>query len=90
MIFANGRYVMTIGSNVETGTYEFDSSTYPFALKINIGSGKNKGQSRHGAFKLLEENRMMFVMATDGRSRPNKFVSTADNQNVLAVYRKIK
>ena len=88
MVFANGNYIMTIGGNIETGTYEFDSSTSPFALTINIGSGKNKGQSRKGSFKLLEENRLLFVMATNEKDHPTKFVSTADNQNILAVYSK--
>lgn len=88
MVFSNGKYVMTMGGNIETGTYEFDSSTAPFSLTIQIGSGKNKGQSRHGSFKLLKGSRLMFVMATNAAGHPTKFVSTEENKNILAVYSK--
>ena len=88
MVFANGKYVMQIGPNIETGTYEFDATRYPFGLTINIGSGRNKGQCRHGSFKFLEDNRLMFVMGTNEKTSPTKFVSSEDNENILAVYAK--
>ena len=88
MVFANGKYVMTLGPNIETGSYTFDSTTDPFGLTINIETGKNKGQSRHGSFRLLTENRLILVMATDETGSPNRFVSTAKNKNIMGVYRK--
>ena len=88
LVFANGKYVMQMGPDIETGTYEFDATGYPFGLTINMGSGKNKGQSRHGSFKFLEDNRLMFVMGTNEQTIPTEFVSTEQNENILAVYSK--
>lgn len=89
MIFLpDGKYMMTLGGNVETGTYEFDSTVYPFGLTVNIGSGTNQGKKRRGSFKFLEDDRLIFVMATNDKDAPNKFVSSEENKNILAVYSK--
>lgn len=88
LTFGGDQYVRVMGGNIETGTYEFDSSARPFTITIHIGNGKNKGQSRQGAFKLLEEDRLMMVFSTKESDLATKFVSTKADQQILAVYRK--
>ncbi|MEM7559821.1 MAG: TIGR03067 domain-containing protein [Planctomycetota bacterium] len=88
MAFRDGKYVMQMGPNLETGTYNFDATRYPFGLTIKISTGKNKGQIRRGAFKFLEGNRLMFVMGTNGKDEPTQFLSTKSNKCIMAVYSK--
>ena len=86
LTFGDGQYVLVMGANIETGTYEIDTTKAPHAITITSGMGKNKGQVRQGSFKLLEDNRLMVVFATNDSDHPTKFISTEASQTLLAVY----
>ena len=88
LTFANGKYVLMMGTNIETGTYDIDTSKSPHWITINIQSGDNNGQSRRGAFKLLEDDELLMVFATNDRDRATKFISTDETQTILAGYRR--
>ena len=90
LTFAEGKYVLIMGGNVETGTYTIDTSVAPHRIRINIGTGKNQGQVRNGSFKLLEDDQLLAVYATNETDQPVKFTSTPANQQILAGYVRVK
>ncbi|MEM6474279.1 MAG: TIGR03067 domain-containing protein, partial [Planctomycetota bacterium] len=90
LTFSNGIYVMNVGQELQTGTFDVSTDSSPMAMTINIGSGKQKGQKRHGAFKLLEEDRLLIVFATNEEDRPTMFVPDKQGNAILAVYEKTK
>lgn len=90
LTFAGGKYIMMIGANIETGTYEIDASKSPHWITINIESGKNQGQSRRGAIKLLEGDQLLAVFATNDKDRETKFFSNSNNKAILAAYQRVK
>jgi len=90
LTFAAGKYVMVMGGEIETGTYTIDASIAPHQITIKIGSGKRKGLLRHGAFKLLENDELLAVFATNEADQPTRFTSTEQNEQILAGYQRIK
>lgn len=90
LVFANGKYVMNMGPELQTGSYTVDTSDFPMAMTINIGSGDKKGQSRNGSFKLLKDNRLLIVFATNETGHPKRFVPDDSGDSIMAVYQKKK
>ena len=90
LTFAAGKYVMVMGGEIETGTYTIDTTVSPHRIKISIGSGKNAGQVRHGAFKLLEDDQLLAVYATNESDLPTRFTATEKNGQILAGYKRVK
>ena len=88
LAFSNQKYVMNMGSEVQTGSYSIDTSTSPMSMTINIGSGQYKGQTRKGSFKLLESKRLLMVFATDEQGHPTRFVPDSSGKTIMAVYTK--
>ncbi len=88
LTFANGRYVMNMGPELQTGSYSVNTTGSPMSMTINIGSGDKKGQKRMGSFKLLKGNRLLIVFATDGQGHPQRFVPDATGKTIMAVYQK--
>ena len=88
LTFANGKYVMAIGNNLETGSYTFDASKKPFEIDISAATGDDKGTVRRGSFKLLEGDRLLLVLGNSDKNRPQRFVSTNRNLAILSVYSK--
>ena len=88
LTFVDGRYVLTMPGEPQTGTFEIDSSTTPIAITVHIGNGANKGQFRRGSLKLLTGNRLLLVFATDEGPRPTTFVPDSSGKSFLAAYQK--
>ena len=81
---------MNMGPELQTGSYTIDTSSFPMAMTINIGSGDKKGQSRNGSFKLLKDNRLLIVFATNETGHPKRFVPDDSGDSIMAVYQKKK
>ncbi|MEM8734793.1 MAG: TIGR03067 domain-containing protein, partial [Planctomycetota bacterium] len=90
LTFANGVYVMNMGAELQTGTYNIHTAASPMTMAIQIGSGSQKGQTRNGAFKLLKDDRLLIVFATNEQDHPTRFVPDRDGNRILAVYQKVK
>lgn len=90
LVFANGKYVMNMGPELQTGTYNISTSGSPLSMTINIGSGDKKGQKRQGSFKLLKDNCLLIVFATNETGHPTRFVPDASGNSIMAVYQKVK
>ena len=88
LTFGNNRYVMNMGTEIQTGSYSINTSTSPMSMTINIGSGDKKGQKRNGSFKLLEGNRLLMVFATNEKGHPKRFVPDRSGDSIMAVYQK--
>ena len=88
LTFAGGQYVMNMGNELQTGSYEIDANHRPLSMTIHIESGKHKGQKRHGSFKPLKDNRLLMVFATNETEHPKKFVPDETGNSILAVYQK--
>lgn len=90
LTFASGKYVMQTGGGLQTGTYVIETSSHLMQMTIHIESGDHKGQKRKGAFKLLEDDRLLMVLATNSEDRPTRFVPDGSGDSILAVYEKTK
>lgn len=90
LTFASGKYVMNMGPELQTGTYDIETSRAPMAMTIHIGSGDKQGQNRQGSFKLLEGDRLLIVFATNETDHPTRFVPDSSGDSILAVYQKMK
>ena len=88
LTFANGKYVMNMGTELQTGRYEIDASTNPMSMTIQIGSGDKKGQRRQGSFKPLKDNRLLMVFATNENGHPKRFIPDPSGDSILVVYQK--
>jgi uncharacterized protein (TIGR03067 family) len=88
LTFGNDKYVMNMGSEIQTGIFSVDASTAPISMDINIESGQHKGQTRKGSIKLLKDNRLLMVFATNETDRPTIFVPDESGATILAVYQK--
>ena len=88
LTFVNGTYVMTMAGELQTGSYEINTASSPMAMDIHIKTGDNAGQKRMGSFKLLEDDRLLIVFATNEKRRPTRFVPDESGDSILAVYRK--
>ena len=88
LTFGNGRFVLNMGSELQTGAYIVDTASSPMSMTINIESGTNKGQSRHGSFKLLKDKRLLMVFSINSTDRPTRFIPDETGNSFLAVYQK--
>ena len=90
LTFADGKYVLMMGANIETGSYEIDASRQPFGITITVGSGESRGKVRRGSFKLLENDQLLTVFSTNDTDRAVRFTSTEENRSLLAGYQKVE
>ena len=90
LTFASGKYVMNMGPELQTGTYTIETTGSPMAMTINIGNGDKKGQQRNGSFKLLKDNRLLIVFATNEKEHPKRFVPDPTGGTIMAVYQRVK
>ncbi len=90
LTFANGKYVMNMGSEIQTGTYQLHADTHPMTMDIHIGDGKNQGEQRLGSFKLLKGGYLLVVFGTNEQQRPTRFVPDGTGGSILAAYSKVK
>ena len=88
LTFGNGRFVLNMGAELQTGTYTIDTTSSPMSMQIDISSGQNKGQTRHGSFKLLKNQRLLMVFSTNADGRPTRFVPDDTGNSFLVVYQK--
>ena len=86
LTFANGKYVMTMAGGLQVGSYDINTHSSPMSMNININSGSEKGQKRMGSFKLLKDNRLLIVFATNETDRPSRFIPDESGNTILAVY----
>ena len=89
LTFANGKYVMNMGPELQTGTYEINTTGNPMSMTIHIGNGKRKGQDRKGSFKLLKSKRLLIVFATDETGHPQRFTPDKSGKSIMAVYQRV-
>jgi len=68
-------------------TFKLDSSAAPRAIDIIIADGDEKGTVIKGIYE-LEEDGWRLCVSLLGNGRPAEFKSTADSQNVLAVFQR--
>lgn len=90
LTFADDKYVMIMGGDVETGTWSIDTSAKPFQMTIEVASGPQKGQTRHGIFKLLVDDRLLVAVSNGSVKQPERFTSTQENGQILAAYQRVK
>ena len=88
LTFTKGKYVMTMPGGVQTGQYKIGTASLPMQMDIFIGDGKYKGEKRLGSFKLLKDNRLLIVFATNQTDRPATFVPDSTGATIMAVYEK--
>ena len=83
LTFADGKYVLMMGPNVETGTYQIDASRQPFGITITVGSGTDQGRIRRGSFKLLKDDQLLTVFSTN-RYGPGNQVRIDGRKSIIA------
>lgn len=84
-----GKYRLTVGAKKATGTYKLDAKTDPKAIDIKIEEGDGKGEAYLGLYK-LDGDTLTICHTLNGKARPAKLESTAENGAILVVYKRAK
>ena len=86
---SGGKYRLSVGAKTATGTFKLDPKADPQAIDITIEAGDGKGESYLGRYK-LDGDTLTVCHALDGKDRPAKLESTAENGALLVVYKRAK
>ena len=85
LVFAKGKYTLTIGDQVDEGTYKVDESEVPKTITFVGTKGRHEGKTMFGIYE-LEKGTLRLCFDTTGKTHPTKFESKPDTQSFLASY----
>jgi len=85
----DGRYVVTVGGQLDKGTCAIDSSTQPKGMTITGTEGPNQGKTFPAIFE-LEGDTLRICYDLSGKRRPTEFKSLPGTRLYLATYHRAK
>lgn len=77
------------GNEVAKGTSTIDPTQKPRTIDFMPTSGQDQGQTLLGIYELKKNTRKL-CFAPAGRNRPTEFSSTAENQQILVTFERVK
>ena len=85
----DGRYIVSVGGQLDKGTCTIDSSTQPKGMTITGTEGPNQGKTFPAIFE-LEGNTLRICYDLSGKRRPAEFKSLAGTRLYLVTYLRAK
>jgi len=72
--FKGGKYsVVSEGNEVEAGTYKADPSKKPATIDLTIMTGKDKGKTQPGIYKIEGDTLTVALTPPESKERPKNF-----------------
>jgi uncharacterized protein (TIGR03067 family) len=91
IIFKGDEYTQLIqGQEVEKGKLKIDPSKNPKTIDLDIQSGESKGLKQFGLYAFEGEKQIVCLAQPGVEKRPGKLESTAANEALLFVLKKVK
>jgi uncharacterized protein (TIGR03067 family) len=79
LVIQKNRYTLTIGAEVETGTFKLDARQKPKVLDVLPDTGPNKGRTLQAIYE-LESQTHRTCFAEPGGKRPETFAAPAGSK----------
>ncbi len=77
------------GKVIGKATFTIDPTKKPKTIDLTFMEGNNKGQTYHGIYEVGKDTRKICYPPL-GQKRPTEFSSTPENENILAVFKRVR